>query len=70
LIDDPRNRIYRGLNPATQQQQDRVETVQFPKKGVYLVICGVRPHFVNDDMYGYVRVVDDDDRGKGDKDRD
>jgi hypothetical protein len=56
LIDDPTNRIYRGLNPQTVPQ-DRVETVQFGESGVYLVICGVRPHFVNDNMYGFVRVI-------------
>ncbi|HEX4946342.1 MAG TPA: twin-arginine translocation signal domain-containing protein [Blastocatellia bacterium] len=56
LIDDPNNRIYRGLDPRAFPQ-DRVEVVQFPKRGRYLVICGVRPHFVNDEMYGWVRVL-------------
>ncbi len=36
--------------------RDRVEVVQFPKPGTYLVICGVRPHFVNDKMFGFVKV--------------
>jgi plastocyanin len=56
LIDDPNNRIYRGLDPRPLPQ-DRVETVHFPKRGTYLVICGVRPHFVNDGMFGFVRVL-------------
>jgi hypothetical protein len=25
--------------------------------GLHLVICGVVPHFVNDDMFGWVRVL-------------
>ena len=57
LINDPNNRVYRGLDPSLQPQ-DRVEVVHFANDGVYLVICGVRPHFVNDHMFGYVRVVD------------
>lgn len=63
LINDPNRRIYRGLDPSTQTQ-DRVETIVFDRPGTYLVICAVRPHFVNDNMYGFVRVVgdrDDDD---------
>jgi len=56
LIDDPNKRIYRGLNPQTVPQ-DRVETVNFPKRGTFLVICGVRPHFVNDGMFGFVKVL-------------
>jgi hypothetical protein len=66
LIDDPANRIYRGLDPSLQPLdrgsppaflQDRVEVVFFPKPGKYLVICGIRGHFVNDGMYGFVRVL-------------
>ena len=71
LIADPTNRVYRGLDPSTVLGvapgatpgslvpaviQDRVEVVQFPEKGLYLVICGVLPHFL-DDMYGWVKVV-------------
>jgi plastocyanin len=56
LIDDPNNRIYRGLDPRVNPQ-DRVEVVTFSKPGTYLVICAVRPHFVNDAMLGYVRVL-------------
>ena len=67
IIDDARNRIYRGLDPTLLPAivaQDRVETVQFDTPGTYLVICAVLPHF-QDGMIGYVRVVagdDDDDR--------
>ena len=56
LIDDPTNRIYRGLDPR-QFPQDRVEVVHFSKPGIFLVMCGVRPHFVNDKMFGFVRVL-------------
>lgn len=65
LINDPNRRIYRGLDPSTQTQ-DRVETVVFDRPGLYLVMCAVRPHFVNDGMYGFVRVVPA--RGGGDDD--
>jgi len=63
LIDDPTNRIYRGLDPSLQPLdlsgafgQDCVEVVFFPTPGTYLVICGVRGHFVNDGMFGFVHV--------------
>jgi hypothetical protein len=66
LINDPTDRIYRGLDPSRQPPltgtgapatQDRVEVVHFPKPGTYLVICGVQAHFVNDNMFGFVKVV-------------
>jgi hypothetical protein len=60
LINDPTNRVYRGLDPSTQPTQDRVEVVSFKEPGKYLVICGVLPHFVNDNMHGFVTVVDGD----------
>ncbi len=72
LIDDPNGRIYRGLSPTgvpanffgpgvpaaaiAAPPQDRIETVSFPKPGTYLVICGVRSHFIGG-MFGYVIVV-------------
>ena len=56
LIDDPVGRLYRGVDPSLFPQ-DRVEVVQFPEKGLFLVICGVLPHFANDGMYGWVKVV-------------
>jgi plastocyanin len=56
LIDDPDGRIFRGVDPRTVSQ-DRVESVTFANPGRYLVICGVRPHFVNDNMFGFVRVL-------------
>jgi hypothetical protein len=31
--------------------------VNFHAEGKYLVICGVQTHFVNDQMYGWVRVL-------------
>lgn len=68
LINDPDNRVYRGLDPSVlpvlngpsqgpgePKIQDRVEAVQFTEPGRYLVICGVLPHFLGG-MYGYVKV--------------
>ena len=58
IIDDPNKRIYRGLDPnRPENPRDRVEVVRFDKPGTYLVICGVRAHFVNDGMFGFVTVV-------------
>jgi hypothetical protein len=71
LINDPVNRVYRGLDPSvfpilpgsspSQPLQDRVEVVRFPNPGRYLVLCGVLPHFydaVSGEfiMFGYVSV--------------
>jgi hypothetical protein len=56
LIDDPNNRVYRGISPAGLPQ-DRVEVVRFPDPGLFLVICGFSPHFINDKMHGYVKVL-------------
>jgi hypothetical protein len=72
LINDPEDRLYAGLDPSTLHGGppteagnppllDRVEVVQFFRKGRHLVICGVLPHFVTDKMYGWVKVVGDDD---------
>jgi hypothetical protein len=60
IINDANNRIYRGWDPNTVPnnfQRDRIEVVQFANPGTYLVICGVVNHFVNDQMYGFVRVL-------------
>ena len=72
LIDDTTNkRIYRGQDPSLQpllqpstfpghgpvSTQDRAEALYFPKPGTYLLICGVRGHFVNDGMFGFVTVL-------------
>lgn len=56
LMDDPVNRIYRGVSPVGQPQ-DRVEAVHFGRPGRYLVICLVSIHFINDRMLGWVRVL-------------
>jgi hypothetical protein len=59
--------LYRGVRTAggpppgiapTQDPsnaQNRVESVSFPNTGSYLVICNVRPHFV-DGMWAMVKV--------------
>jgi plastocyanin len=64
LVDDPTHRIYRGLDPTLQPLdlggavgRDRVEVVTFAKPGTYLLICGIRGHFVNDGMFGFVTVL-------------
>jgi hypothetical protein len=56
LINDPLNRVYRGLDPSLLPQ-DRVEVVTFREPGTYLVICGFLPHFLIDNMHGFVRVI-------------
>ena len=72
FIDDPQNRIYRGLspagvpadlfgsgNPATAipaPPQERIESVNFHTPGRYLVFCALIFHF-NDGMFGYVTVL-------------
>ena len=59
IIDASDNRIYRGWDPNLVPdtfQRDRVEVVHFAEPGTYLVICGVRAHFVNG-MLGYVKVL-------------
>ena len=55
LINDPDDRIYRGLDPSLLPQ-DRVEVVHFANPGTYLVMCGVLPHF-QEGMFGFVKVV-------------
>lgn len=66
LINDTVDRLYAGPDPTTLRSGhnppanpllDRVEVVQFNQPGLHLVICGVLPHFVNDQMYGWVKVV-------------
>lgn len=45
------------VGPAFQPLlQDRIEVVQFPDPGTFLVICAVLPHFAMG-MYGFVKVV-------------
>lgn len=60
LINDPNNRVYRGLDPrANPANQDRVEVVAFNEPGRFLVMCGVLPHFFENGnfvMFGYVDV--------------
>ena len=68
LINDPTNRIYRGPDPSLQPLdrsgtaflQDRVEVVRLLHPGTYLVICGIKGHFLGSatqpPMYGFVTV--------------
>jgi hypothetical protein len=58
LINDAENRVYRGPDPRLLfPNLDRVEVVKFPNPGLHLVICGVVPHFQNDNMFGWVWVL-------------
>jgi plastocyanin len=60
IINLPDDRIYRGWDPnpvPNTFERDRVEVVHFANPGTYLVICGVRNHFVDDGMFGFVRVL-------------
>jgi uncharacterized cupredoxin-like copper-binding protein len=62
----PADRLqYIGINPTGTTAQfsnafNRVESVSFPRKGTYLVICNVTEHF-EDGMMALVKVGDDDD---------
>ncbi len=64
LLNDPNNRLYRGLDPRVNPaNQDRIEVVGFNTKGRYLVACGVLPHFFDAAtqefvMVGYIDVRD------------
>ncbi|MCA1625729.1 MAG: hypothetical protein LC768_17760 [Acidobacteria bacterium] len=58
LINDPKDRVYRGPDPSLLPA-DRVEVVHFDKPGLYLVICGILPHFQSG-MFGFVRVLPND----------
>ena len=60
IINVPEKRIYRGWDPnpvPNTFERDRVEVVHFDEPGIYLVICGVHNHFVDDKMFGFVRVL-------------
>ncbi len=59
---DPRVLTYATMvtippatTPTNLLVQDRVESVNFPEPGRYLVICGVVPHLL-EGMHGYVTV--------------
>jgi hypothetical protein len=57
IIEDPELRVFRGAF-AFGMPVDRVEVVQFPRRGRHLVICGFAPHFnANEKMYGWVVVL-------------
>jgi plastocyanin len=70
LVEYEKDRVYRGQNPFSLQYLllapplpetpsnpavDRVESVNFKEPGRYLVVCGVRPHFI-EGMHGFVNV--------------
>jgi hypothetical protein len=58
-VDDSVNRVYRGLSPwqlSPAPLVDRVESVNFPNPGRYLVVCVFVPHFL-ERMHGYVNVL-------------
>jgi hypothetical protein len=55
ILSDAKRRIYRG--PTFTGRRDGVEVVHFSKPGTYLVICARKNHFVDDGMFGFVRVL-------------
>jgi len=55
VVDDPKDRIYRGLSPFGLPQ-DRVEAVNFAVPGRYLAVCTFLPHF-QDRMHGFITVL-------------
>ena len=67
FIDDLTDLYYRGIVPAggpppgipattnPSNASNRTEAVSFSEPGTYLVICNVRPHFL-DGMYAFVKV--------------
>jgi hypothetical protein len=55
VVNDPANRVYRGLSPFGLPQ-DRIEAVNFAEPGRYLAVCTFVPHFI-DRMFGYIRVL-------------
>jgi hypothetical protein len=57
ILSDADRRIYRG--PTFTGRRDGVEVVRFSKPGTYLVICARKNHFIDDGMFGFVRVVPD-----------
>ena len=58
LINDAELRVYRGPDPRLLfPVVDRTEVVLFPNPGLFLVICGILPHFETDLMFGWVRVL-------------
>ena len=59
----PANVFYLGTPPSPlgvasplSNARNRVESVAFLDPGTYLVICNVTGHFVNDDMFAFVKV--------------
>ncbi len=56
FINDPVNRLYRGLDPRAPTSLDRVEVLTFADPGRYLAVCGVVPHFLGN-MSGFVNVI-------------
>jgi plastocyanin len=65
FINDLDRIYYQGIAPAgtppagVSNASNRVESISFPTKGTYLVICNVRPHFL-DGMKAWIVVGGDD----------
>lgn len=71
FINDLTGLYYQGFQPAggplgtpatanPSNAVNRVESVSFSQPGTYLVICNVRPHFL-DGMFAFVEVTADED---------
>ena len=65
-VNDPKDRLLYAGDPvflpgrAAADAPAQVVLHRFQKEGRYLVICINRNHFINDRMFGFVNVVDDD----------
>jgi plastocyanin len=61
----PSNVLVKGIDPLAattlplSSAQNRIETIAFSTPGTYLIICNLRVH-LNDGMYAWVKVVDDE----------
>jgi len=62
VVNDPLNRLYRGVNPFDLPVGkfgpvlDRTEAINFAEPGRYLAVCLFTPHFA-ERMHGYVNVL-------------
>lgn len=62
FINDTNNLFYTGLSPVgpspagLSNTQNRVESIRFEQPGTYLLLCNVKPHFL-DGMYAFIRVM-------------
>lgn len=56
VINDPAGRVALAPPQACEEREWTTPAGTFEQPGRYLVICTTRPHFVDDQMYGWVIV--------------